>query len=202
MTIFRKILDSRYFIWTLLALPSIPMILALIENRPGGEGQSVYGRASSRNRRVLGQISHCRDGHLAHARSASPFSILAMDAEAPAILRRRRFLLRRVSHGFISCRYRQPSRCPRRSDRNRDLDGVAGPFRIHTPRDHVEQLFRKETRRQVETLQRGAYIAAVATVLHWIFVNDHLVPALVNFLPLAALEAIRIYRNISKPRPA
>ena len=38
---FRKLLDSRYFIWALLALPSIPMILGLIAGQPGSEGTPV-----------------------------------------------------------------------------------------------------------------------------------------------------------------
>ena len=46
-------------------------------------------------------------------------------------------------------------------------------------------------------LQQTVYIAAVATLLHWIFVENHIGPALVHFVPLAALE---IYRVIALQR--
>ena len=43
-------------------------------------------------------------------------------------------------------------------------------------------------------LQRLAYPAALLTLAHWMFVHDAVVPALINFAPLAALEAWRITR--------
>ena len=45
-------------------------------------------------------------------------------------------------------------------------------------------------------LQRFVYAAAVATLLHWIFVHNNLGPALVHFVPLAALEAYRVWHNL------
>ncbi len=44
-------------------------------------------------------------------------------------------------------------------------------------------------------LQRLAYPAAVLTLVHWIFVHDNLVAALVNFAPLAGLQAWRLART-------
>jgi methionine sulfoxide reductase heme-binding subunit len=51
-----------------------------------------------------------------------------------------------------------------------------------------------------KTLQRFVYPAAVATLVHWIFVHNNLGPALVHFLPLAALEIYRIWRNATDPK--
>ena len=48
-----------------------------------------------------------------------------------------------------------------------------------------------------KTLQRFVYPAAVLTLIHWIYVHNNVGPALVHFLPLAALEAWRIYKTIS-----
>jgi sulfoxide reductase heme-binding subunit YedZ len=48
-----------------------------------------------------------------------------------------------------------------------------------------------------KTLQRFVYPAAVLTLLHWIFVHNNLGPALVHFIPLAALEAWRIWKSLS-----
>ena len=44
-------------------------------------------------------------------------------------------------------------------------------------------------------LQRWVYIAAVATLAHWIFVENNLGPALVHFIPLALLEGYRLWHG-------
>lgn len=46
-------------------------------------------------------------------------------------------------------------------------------------------------------LQQTIYIAAIATLLHWIFVHNNVGPALVHFVPLAALELYRIWKTSS-----
>ncbi len=43
-------------------------------------------------------------------------------------------------------------------------------------------------------LQRLVYLAALATVPHWIFVHNNLCPVLVHFVPLAGLELYRLWR--------
>lgn len=47
-------------------------------------------------------------------------------------------------------------------------------------------------------LQRWVYVATVFTLGHWIFLEYELGPALVHFLPLLALEAFRIIRNVKQ----
>lgn len=49
-------------------------------------------------------------------------------------------------------------------------------------------------------LQRLAYPAAILTLVHWMFVHDNLAAALLNFAPLAALEAWRVVRQL-RPLP-
>lgn len=49
-----------------------------------------------------------------------------------------------------------------------------------------------------KTLQRCVYIAAIATLLHWIFVHNNFGPALVHFVPLSGLEAYRLWHNIRR----
>ncbi|MEM7300160.1 MAG: ferric reductase-like transmembrane domain-containing protein [Pseudomonadota bacterium] len=52
-------------------------------------------------------------------------------------------------------------------------------------------------------LQRFVYPAAFLCLLHWIFVHNNVGPALVHFLPLAALETYRIWKTVgSKPAVA
>jgi sulfoxide reductase heme-binding subunit YedZ len=43
-------------------------------------------------------------------------------------------------------------------------------------------------------LQRLAYPMAVLTLIHWALIHDGLVPAIVHFLPLAALQLWRVAR--------
>lgn len=43
------------------------------------------------------------------------------------------------------------------------------------------------------SLHRSVYIAAVLTLVHWIYVHGNAVPAWVHFAPLLVLEAIRIF---------
>lgn len=51
-----------------------------------------------------------------------------------------------------------------------------------------------------KTLQRFVYAAAVATLLHWIFIHNNVGPALVHFLPLAGLEIYRVWKSTGNQR--
>jgi sulfoxide reductase heme-binding subunit YedZ len=44
-------------------------------------------------------------------------------------------------------------------------------------------------------LQQWVYLAAIGTLLHWMFIHNDFTPALVNFGPLILLETIRIARR-------
>lgn len=46
-----------------------------------------------------------------------------------------------------------------------------------------------------QTLQRLVYLAAVMTLLHWITIHNTFGGALAHFLPLAALEAYRVWKQ-------
>jgi len=48
-------------------------------------------------------------------------------------------------------------------------------------------------------LQRLAYPAAILTLVHWALVHDGLVAALLHFVPLALLQAVRVARFLSSP---
>lgn len=51
-----------------------------------------------------------------------------------------------------------------------------------------------------KTIQRFVYPAAVLTLMHWIFVENNIGPALVHFIPLALLESYRIYQHQTRHR--
>lgn len=54
--------------------------------------------------------------------------------------------------------------------------------------------------RHWKTLQRAVYVAAVLTLLHWIYVHNNFGPAIAHFVPLAALEAYRIWKTTTRQR--
>lgn len=64
-----------------------------------------------------------------------------------------------------------------------------------TSNDTSQRLMRKAWKQ----LQRWVYPAAVLTLGHWIFVHNNIGPALVHFVPLAALELYRVYVQRSRP---
>lgn len=49
-----------------------------------------------------------------------------------------------------------------------------------------------------KTLHQTVYAAAVLTLAHWIFVHNNLGPALVHFVPLAALEIYRFVHGMRR----
>ena len=53
-----------------------------------------------------------------------------------------------------------------------------------------------------QPLQRWVYAAAVLTLVHWMFVHNHFGPALVHFVPLALLQAYRIWKLFSDKQRA
>lgn len=52
-----------------------------------------------------------------------------------------------------------------------------------------------------KTLHKLIYVAAVAVLIHWIFVHNNLGAALARFVPLALLEGYRIWKTMA-PRQA
>lgn len=48
---------------------------------------------------------------------------------------------------------------------------------------------------QWKRLQRLVYPAAILTLLHWIWVHNNLGPALVHFIPLALIVALRAFKS-------
>lgn len=50
-------------------------------------------------------------------------------------------------------------------------------------------------REKWKSLQRWVYPAAVLTLLHWIFIENHFGPAMVHFVPLALLEIYRVWHQ-------
>ena len=53
-----------------------------------------------------------------------------------------------------------------------------------------------------KSLHRYVYAAALATLVHWIFIHNNFGPALARFVPLALLEGYRLWMTFNPKRPA
>lgn len=189
-----NVVNSRYFLWGLLALPSLPMIAALA----GGEISDDGRRATEFLLHPTGEF-------------AARFMIIAMIVSpVRMIFPKSRFwfwmMRRRRYFGVAAFAYAALHTVLYLVDMG-SLTAVLGEFRslgiwtgwlaffvflplALTSNDVSVRLLG----RGWKPLQRGVYGAAVATLLHWMFVHNNLGPALVHFLPLAGLEAYRVFR--------
>lgn len=55
--------------------------------------------------------------------------------------------------------------------------------------------FQRRMARSWRLLHRGIYVAALCTLVHWIFIQSNLGAALVHFVPLAMLEIYRVVKS-------
>lgn len=193
----KSILNSTYLFWLLLALPSIPMTMSLLS---GGAAEPLL--------HPTGEF-------------AARFMIIAMIISPLRLmfpknrfwlwmLRRRRYL------GVAAFCYAFAHTILYIVDMG-TLSEILGealllgiwtgwlamfifiPLAITSNDWSVKKLGRNWKR-----LQQTIYIAAVATLLHWMFVHNNIGPALVHFVPLAALELYRIWKlnKLSPTAPA
>lgn len=194
-----RILISKYTLWLLLALPAVPMAAALMDAAPGSTGQPVTemllhptGEFAARfmivamivsplrmlfpkSRAILWTMQHRRSfGIAAFAYAMAHTALYIIDMEtAAAILGE--FLALGIWTGWIAMAVMLP------------LAATSNEWAV------------RRLGRGWSTLQRCVYPAAVATLIHWIFVHNNPGPALAHFIPLAALEAYRIWKHVTAP---
>jgi methionine sulfoxide reductase heme-binding subunit len=188
-------LSSRYFLWALLALPAVPMLAGLFSGRVDEEGRA----ATEFLLHPTGEF-------------AARFMIIAMVATPLRLLFPRaapmRWLIKhRRAFGVAAFFYAAFHTVLYIIDMG-SLQAILSEFTALgiwtgwlamllfvplalTSNDASVRALGVLWKR----LQRFVYPAAVATLVHWIFVHNNLAPALVHFVPLAALEAYRIWHN-------
>lgn len=184
----KSIFSSLYFMWVVLALPSIGMLVGLMNGRDTASFLHGTGEYSARfmiiammltplvmlfprskilkelirRRRALGVAAFC------YAAAHTLFYLIDMESVQQVL---EAFWVFSIWTGWAA-------------------------FAIFIPLALTSnQMMVKKLRAKWKPLQRCVYVAAVFTLLHWIFIHNHIGPALVHFLPLAALESYRIFRN-------
>lgn len=194
----RSITAHRYFIWVLLALPSVPMFAALLNGAPGPDGMPV-------TEFLLHPTGEFAARFLIIAMMLSPLRMLF-----PGSGFLRWMMQRRRYFGVAAFFYAAFHTTFYIVDMN-SLGAIFGEFLalgiwtgwlamvIFVPLaiTSTDGIVRSMGR-SWKSLHRIVYIAAFATLLHWIIVHNNLGPALVHFVPLAALETYRIWRNLSR----
>lgn len=200
-----KILNGHIFLWMLLALPSIPMTLALLGSEPGPQGQ----RATEMLLHPTGEF-------------AARFMIIAMIMTPMRMLlpnsRFWRWMMKRRRHfGVAAFAYALVHTLLYIVDMG-TMTAILGEFLalgiwtgwaaffifIPLAITSNDLSVRRLGPKAWKTLQRWVYPAAVLTLLHWIFVHNNFGPALVHFVPLAGLEIYRLWKThiSTKGQPA
>ncbi len=191
-----RFFNSPYFIWALLALPSLPMMLGL-----------TGGRASAEQ--LLHPTGEFAARFMIIAMMITPLRMLFPKTRWLFWLQQRRRYFGVAAFGYallhtvlyiVDMGALQPI-----LDEFFALGIWTGwaAFAIFIPLAVTSNDWsQRKMLAGWKKLQRWVYPAAVLTLLHWIFVHNNLGPALVHFLPLAALETWRIWKvNSDRGQP-
>ena len=191
----KNITGHRWFVWGLLALPSIPMMVALVSGQPGPDGRPV-------EEMLLHPTGEFSARFMIIAMLASPLQMLFPASRFVGwIMARRRYF------GVAAFAYAAFHTVLYALDMG-SLAAILGealklgiwtgwlalfifvPLAITSNEFSVQRMGPGW-----KVLQRFVYAAAVATLLHWMFVHNEFGPALVHFIPLAALETWRLWKQ-------
>lgn len=198
MTSLTKVVHSPYFLWALLAVPSIPMILNLLQGASGGEtvAESIVGTSG-----VLSSVL------LLLTMAISPLLVMFPKSGTMSwILRRRRYLgvaalcyaLVHVLFYFVGL-----------DTLAQATDELLAPailmgwaaFFIFLPMAITSNrvMTRAMGWKRWKALQQGVYVSAVLVLAHWVMVEQELAPAIL-FGILGLLEAFRLWRTLANRR--
>jgi methionine sulfoxide reductase heme-binding subunit len=199
----KKLLHTRAFIWALLAVPSIPMVFALANGTVAEDGRPA-------TEFLLHPTGEFAARFMIISLIITPFRMMfPKNGFWHWMVRRRRYF------GVAAFAYAALHTALYLIDMG-SMKAILDEFWAFgiwtgwvaffvflplavTSNDASVRLLG----RNWKSLQRLVYLAAVTTLLHWIFVHNELGPALVHFVPLSLLEAYRLYRTYqSRPQTA
>lgn len=196
MGLVRGILNSRSFLWALLALPSIPMVAGLVSGGADPE-------------RLLHPTGEFAARFMIIAMMITPLRLMFAKSSWPIWLMRRRRYFGVAAFGYSVLHTLlyiiDMASLQAMLDEFLALGIWTGwaAFAIFIPlglssNDAAQRMLLGWWK----PLQQWVYPAAVLTLLHWIFVHNNLGPALVHFVPLALLEIYRIWKTRTPPAAA
>lgn len=190
----KQVANHPYFFWALLSLPALPMLSVLIS----GDAGNVYHR-------LLHPTGEFAARFMIVAMMITPLALLLPASRTVRwLLRRRRYLgvaaftyalvhtvFYLVDTGALALSAAELAKTAIWSGWLAMLIFV--PLAVTSTDGWVRRMGPRW-----KTLQRGVYVAALATLLHWAALHEWggVAPALVHFLPLGLLTGYRVYRNV------
>ena len=194
----KRIIDSRWFLWTLLLVPTLPMIVALLDGAVRPDGKPV-------TEALLHPTGKLAARFMIIAMVLTPLRLLFSRSRLIlwAIKRRRYFGVAAFGYALAHTVLYVVDMGSLHSmlDELWALGIWTGwlAFLIFVPLAMTSnQIAVRAMGRSWKLLQRLVYPAAVATLVHWIFVHNNLGPALVYFLPLVGLEGYRVWYTYAR----
>lgn len=182
-------LAGRYGLWALLALPSVPMMVGL-------------WRGSAQPDLLLHPSGEFATRFMILALALTPLRLMFPKVRWLAWLAQRRRALGVAAFGYAALHtvlYLVDMGTLRSVLAEFWTLGIWtgwAAFAIFLPLAVTSNdLSTRRLGRTWKHLHRAAYAAAFFTLIHWIFVRNNLGPALVHFIPLAALEMYRIVKQ-------
>jgi sulfoxide reductase heme-binding subunit YedZ len=185
---FRSFLNSKALLWLLLSLPAVPMALAYLAGEWAGELLHPSGEWSARL--------------IIFALMLTPLSMMFRGQRwiQWLIKRRRAFGVAGFAYALLHLFFYLADM--------ETLENVLAEigalgiwtgwiaFLLFVPLALTSNdASMRALKKGWKALQRLAYPAALLTLVHWMFVHDNFAAALINFAPLAALEAWRLFRG-------
>ena len=182
-------LVGRYGLWALLALPSIPMMIGLWTGRTQPDA-------------LLHPTGEFSARFMILALALTPLRLMFPKVRWLAWLFQRRRALGVAAFGYAALHtvlYLVDVETLREALAEFWALGIWtgwAAFAIFLPLAVTSNdFFTRRLARSWKPLHRTVYAAAVLTLVHWIFVQNNLGPALVHFVPLAALELYRVAKR-------
>ena len=190
-----KILNSRYFIWVLLAVPAVIMLGGYLSE------QLYYGELMHASGEVSGRL-------LILTLAITPLRLMFPAKQWPNwLLRRRRYLgVGTFSYALLHTLFylQKVGVVSEILAESLAFEYWTGWLALlifvalaATSNDRSVRMMKSVWKK----LHRWIYAAAILAFLHWIFVAFNFVPGLVHASLLVALEAIRILRSRNANRP-
>ncbi len=195
MSALSTLLNSRAFLWALLALPSIPMVAGLVSGNADAE-------------RLLHPTGEFAARFMIIAMAITPLRMMFPKARWPVwLMRRRRYFgvaafLYAVLHTVLYIVDMQTLKAMLDEFFALGIWTGWAAFAIFLPLGLTSNnASQRWLMSRWQPLQRWVYGAAVLTLVHWMFVHNNFGPALVHFVPLALLQGYRIWKlSTGKPR--
>lgn len=195
---YKSILNSRFFIWALLALPSLPMMLAILSGATNEDGAAA-------TEFLLHPTGEFAARFMIITMIITPFCMMFPAAGFWRWMRKRRRYF-----GVAAFAYAALHTILYILDMG-SVRAMLGEFTalgiwtgwlamfVFIPLAATSNDWAvRRLGSAWKPLQRWVYLAALATLLHWMFVHNDIGPALVHFIPLAGLEAYRIRKNLTR----